>query len=101
MVEGKPAFLIDRRCQQLIKGFEGGYQYKRMEVSGERYSDKPDKNMFSHIHDALQYMMLGAGEGRALMNTQKPAMPVVAKRSFDVFNKKPRARRSGSFWSRM
>jgi hypothetical protein len=101
MIEGKSAFLIDRRCQQLIKGFEGGYQYRRMEVSGERYSDKPDKNMFSHIHDALQYMMLGAGEGRALMNTQKPAMPVVAKRSFDVFNKKPRARRSGSFWSRM
>ena len=66
MVEGKPAFLIDRRCQQLIKGF-GGYQYRRMEVSGERYSDKPDKNMFSHIHDALQYMMLGAGEGRALI----------------------------------
>ena len=48
MVEGKPAFLIDRRCQQLIKGFEGGYQYKRMEVSGERYADKPDKNMYSH-----------------------------------------------------
>lgn len=101
MIEGKSAFLIDRRCAQLIKGFEGGYQYRRMEVSGERYSDKPDKNMFSHIHDALQYMMLGAGEGRALMNTQKPAMPVVAKRNFDVFNKKPRAKRSGSFWSRM
>ena len=101
MVEGKPAFLIDRRCQQLIKGFEGGYQYKRMEVSGERYSDKPDKNMFSHIHDALQYMMLGAGEGRALMNTQKPAMPVVAKRSFDVFNKGSRVKRKQSFWSRM
>ena len=76
MVEGKPAFLIDRRCQQLIKGFEGGYQYKRMEVSGERYADKPDKNMYSHIHDALQYMMLGAGEGRALLNNQKPAKPV-------------------------
>lgn len=101
MVEGKPAFLIDRRCPQLIKGFEGGYQYKRMEVSGERYSDKPDKNMFSHIHDALQYMLLGAGEGRALMNTQKPAMPVVARRNFDVFNRKPVNKKSSSVWSRM
>jgi len=101
MVEGKPAFLIDRRCQQLIKGFEGGYQYKRMEVSGERYSDKPDKNMFSHIHDALQYMMLGAGEGRALMNTQKPVMPVVANRRFDVFNKPSRVKRKPSIWARM
>jgi len=101
MVEGKPAFLIDRRCSQLIKGFEGGYQYKRMEVSGERYADKPDKNMYSHIHDALQYMMLGAGEGRALMNNQKAARPVVANRSFDVFSKhKPKQRRQG-LWARM
>ncbi len=100
MSDGKSAFLIDPRCQQLIKGFEGGYQYKRMEVSGERYADKPDKNMYSHIHDALQYMMLGAGEGRALMNSQKPAQPTVAGRSFDVFAKKRPQRRQG-LWSRM
>jgi len=101
MIEGKPAFLIDRRCQQLIKGFEGGYQYKRMEVSGERYADKPDKNMYSHIHDALQYMMLGAGEGRALLNNQKPARPVVASRNFDVFKKQPVKQRRQGLWARM
>jgi len=101
MVEGKPALLIDRRCPQLIKGFEGGYAYKRMEVSGERYADKPDKNMFSHVHDAAQYLFLGAGEGRALMNSQKPARPVIAKRNFDVFNRGPKQRNKPSFWSRM
>lgn len=91
MVEGKPAFLVDRRCSMLIKGFEGGYSYKRMEVSGERYADKPDKNMFSHIHDSLQYLLLGAGEGRALLSSQKPSQLVVAKRDFNVFgNKKKR-----------
>lgn len=100
MAEGKPAFMIDRRCSSLIKGFEGGYQYKRMEVSGERYADKPDKNMFSHIHDALQYLMLGAGEGRALMNSQKPAQPVVAKRSFNVFGGQKKQSRP-SIWSKM
>jgi len=93
--------LIDRRCPQLIKGFEGGYAYKRMEVSGERYADKPDKNMFSHVHDAAQYLFLGAGEGRALMNSQKPAVPVVAKRSFDVFNRGGSSRKKPSFWARM
>lgn len=101
MVEGKPAFMIDRRCPQLIKGFEGGYQYKRMEVSGERYADKPDKNMFSHIHDALQYLMLGAGEGRALMNSQKPMQPTVAKRDFDVFGKHSKPKRRQGLWARM
>lgn len=101
MVEGKPALLIDRRCPQLIKGFEGGYAYKRMEVSGERYADKPDKNMFSHVHDAAQYLFLGAGEGRALMNSQKPAKPVVAKRNFDVFSRGAKQRNKPSFWSRL
>ena len=100
MVEGKPAFLIDRRCSQLLKGFEGGYGYKRMEVSGERYADKPDKNMYSHIHDALQYLMLGAGEGRALMSNQKPAQIVNARKDFDVFTRKPRSSaKKPSIWS--
>jgi hypothetical protein len=101
MVEGKSAFIIDRRCSTLIKGFEGGYSYKRMEVSGERYSDKPEKNMYSHVHDALQYMLLGAGEGRALMNSQKPAQVVVAKRDFNVFERPDKPRRRQGLWSRM
>jgi hypothetical protein len=101
MIEGKPALLIDRRCPQLIKGFEGGYSYKRIEVSGERYADKPDKNMFSHVHDAAQYLFLGAGEGRALMNSQKPATAVVAKRNFDVFSRRPKSQRGGRFGSRI
>ena len=101
MAEGKPAFLIDPRCQQLIKGFEGGYQYRRMEVSGERYADKPDKNMFSHVHDALQYQMLGAGEGRALINNQKPATATVANASFNVFDNRNKPQRRKGLWSRL
>jgi len=101
MMEGKPGFIIDTRCPMLIKGFEGGYGYKRMEVSGERYADKPDKNMFSHVHDALQYLMLGAGEGRALMSSQKPMQATVAKRDFDVFSKSSKPRRRQGLWSRL
>jgi hypothetical protein len=89
MVEGKSGVLIDRRCPTLIKGFQGRYQYRRMEVSGERFADKPDKNSYSHIHDACQYLMLGAGEGRQLISGQKPQMPVVAKRNFNVYNRNP------------
>lgn len=86
MVEGKPGIFIDRRCVNVVKGFAGGYQYKRLEVSGERYADRPDKNMFSHVHDALQYLMLGAGEGRQLMNSQPRARPVVANTHFNPFD---------------
>jgi len=101
MSEGQPAFLIDRRCQTLVKGFQGGYCYRRMQVSGERYDDKPDKNMYSHIHDALQYMMLGAGEGRSLIAGQKPVKAFNARKGFDIFKRTANVRKSGSFWNRL
>lgn len=101
MIEGQSGLLIDQRCRTIIKGFEGGYQYKRMQVSGERYADKPDKNHFSHIHDALQYLMLGSGEGRQILHNMSNApRPFQAKREFDVFTRKPKQRREG-LWSRM
>ena len=100
MADGKSAFLVDRRCPSLIKGFEGGYAYKRIQASGERYDTKPEKNMYSHIHDALQYLLIGAGEGRSLMSNQKSAMPFQARTAFDVFRRKPTSQRK-SFWSRM
>ena len=101
MSEGQPAFLIDRRCQTLVKGFQGGYCYRRRQVSGERYDDKPDKNMYSHIHDALQYMMLGAGEGRSLIAGQKPVKAFNARKGFDIFKRTANVRKSGSFWNRL
>ena len=52
-LEGKALFLIDPGCWALIKGFRSGYRYK-VKKSGEM-EDKPDKNEWSHIHDALQY----------------------------------------------
>lgn len=101
MIEGSSGFLVDYRCRQLIKGFEGGYQYKRINVSGERYDDKPEKNHFSHIHDALQYLMLGSGEGRAILtNLSNTPKPFQAERNYDVFSRKPKQRRQG-LWSRM
>ena len=101
MVEGQSGFLLDPRCRTLIKGFEGGYQYKRLQVSGERFDDKPEKNHFSHIHDALQYLMMGAGEGRNILsNIPNISKPFQAKMEFDVFTRKPKQKRQ-SLWARM
>ena len=57
----------------------------------ERYEDKPEKNKFSHVHDALQYAFIGGGEGRALTMGGKSSRPVQARRDFDVFTRKPLA----------
>jgi len=100
MVEGYPGFMIDPRCKELIKGFEGGYSYRRIQVSGERYDDRPDKNRFSHIHDALQYLMLGAGEGRRVLNHNANAKAFNGRKEYDVFARAPKKRRQG-LWARM
>lgn len=87
-VDGKmaPAFQVDPECKTLIKGFDGEYQYKRiLDLRHERYADKPLKNMYSHPHDALQYLCMFFENGlrryrrRHTVNgpTQKP-MPVGA-----------------------
>jgi hypothetical protein len=71
--DGRPALMISPKCETLINALSGGYQYRRVQVSGdERYSDKPDKNRFSHIADALQYALLGAGEGVASVGDEHP-----------------------------
>lgn len=55
---GKPQLQLHPRCQMLRKGFAGRYQYRRIKVSGsaERFHDVPEKNAYSHPHDALQYV---------------------------------------------
>src|SRR5210317_591462 len=90
MVDGLSGILIDFRCKELVKGFEGGYQYRRLQVSGERYEDKPLKDRFSHIHDALQYLMLGSGEGRQVMGQFKTVKAFNARKDFDVFTRQPK-----------
>tara|TARA_R100000152_G_C6781207_1_gene215224 strand:+ start:244 stop:1749 length:1506 start_codon:yes stop_codon:yes gene_type:complete len=90
MIDGDSGILIDPKCTNIIRGFDGGYHYRRLQVSGERYEEKPCKNRFSHIHDALQYMLLGAGEGRQLTVGTKNAKPRIAKKEFNVFDLKPK-----------
>lgn len=55
---GKPQLVLHPRCALLRKGFMGRYQFKRVKIAGaaERFHDVPDKNEFSHPHDALQYV---------------------------------------------
>jgi hypothetical protein len=101
MVDGQSGVLVDFRCKELIKGFEGGYHYRRMQVSGERYEDKPSKDRFSHIHDALQYLMLGSGEGRQVMGQFKTVKAFNARRDFDVFTRQPKQQRRQGLWSRL
>ncbi len=59
LIDGRPGLVVDPSCDMIRRGFNGRYQYKRLQVVGEeRFRDIPDKNDFSHLHDALQYAAL-------------------------------------------
>jgi hypothetical protein len=85
MVDGKPAFLLSPKCKTIRKGLAGGFCYKRLQVAGkDRYQDKPDKNKYSHPVEALEYMLLGGGEGRSLVtNANAPPLPDTAEMAYD------------------
>lgn len=74
LVDGVPGLVIHPQCTTLRKGMAGGYNYKRLQVTGEeRYRDVPDKGMYSHVCEAGQYMLVGAGEARTLVRRDRPA----------------------------
>ena len=54
-------------------------------------SAKPDKNRFSHCHDALQYAFLGGGEGRKVMlGGQRASSSTVVERISNPFDRMKR-----------
>ncbi len=55
---GKPAFALYKKCQWLRKALIDGYRFKKLRTYKEMYSELPEKNEFSHIADALQYVCL-------------------------------------------
>ena len=59
LIDGKPGFQMHPRCKTLRKGFNTGYNFKKLQVTGEeRFSDRATKNKYSHPHDALQYLCM-------------------------------------------
>jgi hypothetical protein len=83
MVDGQPGFLVSKKCMHLRKAMAGGYHYPKIKgVDGTiRIADRPSKNMSSHIGEALQYALLGAGEGtNVMLGPPSSRMKVVVKK---------------------
>lgn len=78
-VDGKAMYLVDRnKCPTLVKGFRYGYRYK-IKRTGDM-EDKPDKNSFSHVHDANQYADLVIDLGVRGVSMHSSAVPVTRVR---------------------
>lgn len=68
-----PALFISSRCKSLRKGFASHYRYPlRRQASSETLGSKPEKNEWSHVHDALQYALLGLKGQYGTTTNQRP-----------------------------
>ena len=77
MINGGPAIVIHPKCKTLRSACISEYHFRKMKVSGgERYTEEPNK---SHPHgdiaEALQYLLLGGGEGRATTGVVNSEVP--------------------------
>ena len=69
---GDPAFLVSPRCRYLRRALAGGYKYRKLQTSGdERFNNEPEKNIYSHVAEALQYAFVGAGQARSVVGRNK------------------------------
>lgn len=66
----KPWMVISPRCRFLRRGFNNGYVIDTVRrSSGEHVlKDVPGKGPFSHVHDALQYLVCGTDKRGAILD---------------------------------
>lgn len=82
-MRGRPALVVGPKCITLRKAMSGAYCYRRLQVAGdERFQDKPDKNGFSHVAEAAQYVAVGLGEDRrVIQGSSRPSSSFKVRRS--------------------
>jgi len=80
MIHGQPAYLLSHKCRMLHEAKLGGYHYREIHnsVGQKKYSDDPDKNIYSHISDAEQYAMLYASS-KDLTEKDRAPVPIRVK----------------------
>lgn len=77
LIDGATAGLvIDPRCRRLIGGFAAHYKLTKQATGGGTDKLAIAKNEYSHIHDALQYALLGhRGRAGAISDASSGRLP--------------------------
>lgn len=55
----RDGFALSKQCIKLRRALLRDYRYERLKGGAGEYKTRPEKNMSSHIADALQYLCLG------------------------------------------
>lgn len=87
--EGAAALRITPKCKMLRKAMAGGYHFRKIQASGaERHDTKPNKNEYSHVSDALQYLLSSAGEAVGLIRkpqSEHSSQAITVDPDYNVF----------------
>ena len=93
MIDGYPGIVMSPQAATIRKGFAGGYHYKFIRsANGTQTFETPAKNRYSHVHDALQYLLLGGGEHDVVLRkvkrsrSNRSANGVVHGTDYDIFD---------------
>lgn len=79
-VRGDQALQVSPSCKTIINGFDGGYHFAKRRDGSLR--ETPEKNAYSHPHDALQYICTKIFE----LNLSDAPAPVIRQPGYG-FNK--------------
>ena len=62
----RDGFILTGNTPTLRQGFISDYKYEKVSttVHGTKWKDKPEKNIYSHVHEALQYGAMEFVEGK-------------------------------------
>ena len=62
----KDGFYVTDQCPIIRKGFLSEFKYEKVSttVKGTKWKEKPEKNIYSHVHEGLQYAAMEFVEGK-------------------------------------
>lgn len=68
-----PGFMVDPSCKMLRAALSGKWYRRKVRMAGQdqRFEEKPSKNEWSHVGDAVSYMCLTFGEHHNLIRSDK------------------------------
>lgn len=76
VLERRHGLKVNPSCITLKVGLGGGYHYKKVRGHAGTISPRPDKNnLYSHVCEALENVVIGGGEGDAVISSSNRKFP--------------------------
>jgi hypothetical protein len=81
VLERRNGFHVNPSCITAKTGFAGGYHYPKIKGLPGVYAERPRKNRYSHIVEAVENALLGGGEGDSIVlsSVSKPKVSIVSR----------------------